>query len=230
MRYKLISPMSKAKSTMQQILNNRGIEDCTHYLNTTEDDVRDPLLLNNMQKGAQMLVRHINKGSKILVIVDCDADGYTSAATLINFLHRLFPSFVKTHLSYRLHEGKQHGILSSESVPDDIGLVIAPDASSNEYEIHAELAERGIDVLILDHHHADRESEYACVINNQLCDYPTKSLSGVGMVYKFCQYIDSIMETDYADEGLDLVALGMIADMMDLRDFETKHLINIGLE
>ena len=229
MRYKLISPVSKAKSTMQQILNNRGIEDCTHYLNTTEDDVRDPLLLNNIQKGAQMLVRHINKGSKILVIVDCDADGYTSAATLINFLHRLFPSFVKSRLSYRLHEGKQHGILSSASVPDDIGLVIAPDASSNEYEIHAELAERGIDVLILDHHHADRESEYACVINNQLCDYPTKSLSGVGVVYKFCQYLDSVANTAYADDYLDLVACGMIADMSSLRDYETKHLVQKGL-
>jgi single-stranded DNA-specific DHH superfamily exonuclease len=38
------------------------------------------------------------------------------------------------------------------------------------------------------------------------------------------------MDTDYADYNLDLVALGMIADMMDMRDFETKHLINRGLE
>ena len=42
------------------------------------------------------------------------------------------------------------------------------------------------------------------------------------MVYKFCQFIDNIMDMDYANELLDLVALGMIADMMDLRDFETK--------
>jgi single-stranded-DNA-specific exonuclease len=38
------------------------------------------------------------------------------------------------------------------------------------------------------------------------------------------------MDTDYADYILDLVALGMIADMMDMRDFETKHLITRGLE
>ena len=42
------------------------------------------------------------------------------------------------------------------------------------------------------------------------------------MVYKFCQFIDNLMATDYADSNLDLVALGMIADMMDMRDFETK--------
>jgi single-stranded-DNA-specific exonuclease len=108
--------------------------------------------------------------------------------------------------------------------------VIAPDSSSNDYEVHKLLHEKGIDVLVIDHHEADHVSEFACVINNQLCDYPTKSLSGVGMVYKFCSYIDSLLNVSYADEYLDLVALGLIADMMDLRDFETKHLINLGIE
>ena len=73
-------------------------------------------------------------------------------------------------------------------------------------------------------------SENACIINNQLCDYPTKSLSGVGMVYKFCSYIDELLNVDYANQFLDLVALGMVADMMDLRDYETRHLITRGLE
>lgn len=49
------------------------------------------------------------------------------------------------------------------------------------------------------------------------------------MVYKFCCYIDELMNVHYADHILDLVALGMVADMMDMRDFETKHLINKGL-
>lgn len=230
MRYELRQPVDNSKSIMQQILNTRGIEDCTHYLNTTDNDICDPLLLNNMEAGAKVLLKHIKNNSNILVIVDCDADGYTSAATLINFLHRLFPSFVYNHISYKLHDGKQHGILSSDAIPDTINLVIAPDASSNEYEIHQQLSERGIDVLILDHHHADRESEYACVINNQLCDYPTKSLSGVGVVYKFCQYLDSVAGTAYADDYLDLVACGMVADMSSLRDYETKHLIQKGLK
>ena len=100
---------------------------------------------------------------------------------------------------------------------------------SNDYEQHKELAEKGIDVLVIDHHEAERISEYACVINNQLCDYPTKSLSGVGMVYKFCQLIDKMLGKNIIDNYLDLVSLGMIADMMDLRDFETKYLINCGI-
>ena len=50
------------------------------------------------------------------------------------------------------------------------------------------------------------------------------------MVYKFCQRIDYLMNVNYADLFLDLVALGMVADMMDLRDYETRRLVDRGLK
>ena len=62
-----------------------------------------------------------------------------------------------------------------------------------------------------------------------MCNYPNKTLSGVGIVYKFCQYFDNLLGTDYANNIIDLVALGMIADVMDLRNFETKRIIDMGL-
>lgn len=127
-----------------------------------------------------------------------------------------------------MHSGKQHGILPS-TIPDNVGLVVAPDSSSNSYEEHKILKDKGIDVLVLDHHEAAYESEDACVINNQLCDYPTKSLSGAGIVFKFCSYIDEILNVSYADDLLDLVALGIIADMSDIRDFETRYILTEGL-
>lgn len=176
-----------------------------------------------------MLIKHINANHKIMIQIDSDCDGFTSASHLINYLYCLFPGFVQNNICYRIHTGKQHGIIL-ETIPKDVKLVIAPDSSSNDYKIHEELHKRGVDVLVIDHHEADKKSEYACVINNQLSPYPTKSLSGVGMVYKFCSYIDGILGVNYADQFLDLVALGMVADMMDLRDFETKHLINKGLK
>ena len=175
-----------------------------------------------------MLINHINQEDKIFLQIDSDCDGYTSAALLINYLNSLFPGFAQNNISYRVHEGKQHGLIL-DTIPEDVKLVIAPDSSSNDYEVHAELKARGIDVLVLDHHEAERVSEYACVINNQLCDYPTKSLSGVGIVYKFCSYIDELLGINNADQFLDLVALGIIADVMPMRDFETKHLINLGI-
>ena len=182
-----------------------------------------------MMPGVKMLAQHIANNDLIMFQVDSDCDGDTSAAALLNYLYCLFPAYVQSKIIYRFHEGKEHGIIE-ETIPEGVKLVVAPDSSSNDYEVHKKLKERGIDVLVIDHHEAEKVSDNAVVINNQLCDYPTKSLSGVGMVYKFCQYFDSVMDTDYADYILDLVALGMIADMMDMRDFETKHLITRGLE
>ena len=233
MEYQLIVPGIPQKDVMtavEQVLANRGIkpENVEHYLNTTDEDILDPKLIMNMESGVKMLIKHIYQNDKVLIQIDSDVDGYTSAAHLINYLNCLFPSFVQNNIYYRLHSGKQHGIIL-DTVPEDVKLVIAPDSSSNDYEVHAELAARGVDVLVIDHHEADKVSPHACIINNQLCDYPTKSLSGVGMVYKFCSYIDELLNVDYADQFLDLVALGLIADMMDLRDYETRHLIIKGL-
>lgn len=165
---------------------------------------------------------------KIRVLIS-DCDGYTSAAALMNYLNMAFPYYTAHHVSYAMHKGKQHGI-NLGYVPKGAKLVIIPDAGSNQYEEHRILKEQGIDVLVIDHHIAEKVSEYACVINNQLCDYPTKSLSGVGMVYKFCSYIDSLMGQHFAEELADLVALGLVADMVDIRDLETRYLITKGIQ
>lgn len=234
MEYQLIAPripLGRLLTAVEQVLANRGIapENVEHYLNTTDEDILSPMLIMNIEEGVKVLITHIAQGDKVLIQIDSDCDGYTSAAALINYLNRLFPGFVQTNVYYRIHTGKQHGILL-ETIPDDVKLVIAPDSSSNDYEVHQQLKSKGVDVLVIDHHEADKISENAVIINNQLCDYPTKSLSGVGMVYKFCSYMDELLNVDYADDYLDLVALGMVADMMDLRDFETRHLITRGLE
>ena len=234
MEYQLIVPhipLERELTAVEQVLANRGIapNNVDHYLHTTDKDILPPTLIRGIKQGAQMLVKHIAQNDKVLVQIDSDCDGYTSAAVLINYLNCLFPGFVQNNIYYRIHTGKQHGIIL-DTIPDDVKLVIAPDSSSNDYDEHQTLYERGIDVLVIDHHEADTISEYACIINNQLCDYPTKSLSGVGMVYKFCSYLDELCNVDYADQFLDLVALGMVADMMDLRDYETRHLITRGLE
>ena len=101
---------------------------------------------------------------------------------------------------------------------------------SNDYDSHANLKSNSIDVIVLDHHLADKISEDAIIINNQLSDYPNKELSGAGVTWQFCRYIDGIMKTNYADDYVDLVALGDCADMMSLTSIETKHLINKGFE
>lgn len=180
-----------------------------------------------------MLIKHISNYDQTFLVVDADCDGYSSSALLLNYLNRLFPSWVQNHVEYFMHAGKSHGLNDvsiDELLIKNVRLVICPDASSNDYEIHEALHNQGIDVLVLDHHEAPEVSKFACVINNQLCDYPTKSLCGAGIVYKFCCYLDSLMGTNYAIDYEDLCALALIGDMMDLRDYETHYFVKDGLQ
>ncbi len=237
MKYKLIKPMNPNYNALEQILTNRGIphSEIYHYLHTTDADIANPenLGADALKEAVVTIARHIGADRKALVICDCDCDGFTSASLLINYLYDLFPSYVTNNLKWFVHADKQHGL---EDVMDYINqknfkLVICPDASSNDYDYHKELKDKGIDVIVLDHHLADEVSKNAIVINNQLTDsYTNKELSGVGVVYQFCRYMDKFLQTNHADEYLDLVALGLTGDMMSLTSFETKHLIMKGFE
>lgn len=231
MRYQLIAPRDEALSAVEQVLFNRGInpKDIEHFKYPSVNDLVSPEKLEHIKDGVAMLISHIERNDKIFIQVDSDCDGYTSSAILINYLNCLFPHYVQTQISYRIHDGKQHGLLT-DTIPSDVKLVIAPDASSNDYEQHKELHDRGIDVLVIDHHEAEKYSEYACVINNQMCNYPTKSLSGAGVVYKFCSYIDQLLGYDYANDYIDLATVGIIADVMDLRDYEIREIILRGMQ
>lgn len=235
MKLKLLGVTNPNYSTLEQILVNRNIpyDETHHYMNTTDADISDPTTFGeNLQIGAKMLVSNVQKEANTLVICDCDCDGFTAAALLINYLQDLFPSFVENNLKWWVHEGKQHGLADCMDYINlkDFQFIIVPDAGSNDYELHKELKDRGIDILVLDHHEAEYVSPDACIINNQLSDYPNKELSGVGVTWQFCRYLDNLMGTSYADYYIDLVALGNTGDMMSLTSIETKHLINKGFQ
>lgn len=236
MKYQLLKPMNEKYSALEQILVNRNIpyEEIYHYLNTTDSDINKPEALGEtyLNNAAVVLTQHISVNDKALVVVDCDCDGFTSAALLINYLYDLFPSWIENSLKWYVHEGKEHGLSDCMNYINthDFELIICPDSASNDYELHKNLKEKNIDIIILDHHLADKISEDAVVINNQLSDYPNKELSGVGIVWQFCRYLDNLMKSNFADYYLDLVALGNCGDMMSLTSIETKHLILKGFE
>lgn len=233
MKYKLIEQTNPHYTVMQQILHNRGIKDenMLRYIKTSQDDVYPYQLFGqDIQDAVHMLSRALNSEGKIYIQVDSDCDGYTSSAVLINYLHKMG---YRDKIMYSFHPSKEHGFdidrFVENKLQNYVNLVIIPDAGSNEYDKHAKLRDMGIPMLILDHHHAEKKTEDAVIVNNQLSDYPNKELSGVGVTYKFCKALDEWFGQDYADEFLDLVAVGMVADMMSLKEMETKFLINEGL-
>lgn len=223
--YKLIGE-NDYKNPIYTIIKNRDINADT-FFNLNSSVINHYSLLNNMDKGINCLLKHIELKNNIFIQVDSDCDGYLSSAILINYLNQAFPG---TKVKWRLHDKKDHGA-SLETIPGDTHLLIIPDAGSNQYELHQELQERGIDTLILDHHECERESNAAIVINNQLSSkYQNKSFSGVGIVYKFCQALDDALGIRLADDFLDLVAIGNIGDVMDLREPETRYYVKKGLK
>jgi len=234
MKYKLFNEEHKSfnpfvSSEIRNIIfSNRNITDIVKFVSPAKEDLLDPFDLDNMQEGIDLLFKHIEQNSKILIIVDSDVDGYTSSSVLYNYLKK---SYNNIDLNWIVHNDKSHGIDLSRVQAIKPNLVICPDSSSNEYDKHKALKEQNIDVLVLDHHEAEYYSSDAIVINNQLSEkYSNKSLSGAGIVFKFCQAIDSINNTNYAMDFLDLVALGILADMMDVRVMENRYIITQGLQ
>lgn len=236
LEYQLIKPINETYSVLEQIFTNRDfdLKDIEHYLNTTDNDILPPTSIMNINLGAKLLIQNIYNKNKVFFIIDSDADGYTSSAILINYLYLLFPEWASQNIIYEVHEDKAHGLtdaMLNKIKNSSAKLVVCADSSSNDYDQHKELTELGFQILIIDHHEADEISKYACVINNQLCDYPTKTLSGAGMVYKFCCYIDEILNKGkFADELIDLAMCGIIADVMKLNNFETKRIIEKGIQ
>lgn len=228
MLYKQTTNLIPNENFLEQFLQTRQISNLREFLNPDKKALHDFMLLDNIINGANCLLEHITNKSVIFLQPDADADGICSAAIIYLYIKHIDP---QADIRWRMHEGKQHGVII-DTVPVDTQLVIAPDSSSNDYDIHAALKAKGMDVLILDHHMCDNGySSNAIVVNNQLSEnYPNKDLCGAGVTYKFCCCLDQLRQDNYAEELVDFAAIGMIGDMMQLTDLETRYIVKQGLQ
>ena len=132
---------------------------------------------------------------EIYVLVDCDADGFTSAAIIMNYIfesyHHIPEVFsIKDRLHYILHTDKQHGLEDCINQFPDNCLVILPDSSTNDIEQMQILLNKNCFVVCMDHHEADNyleDSDNLVIINNQISNYPNKDLSAAGVVWQICR-------------------------------------------
>ena len=209
-------------------------------MNPTAACELDAYNLKNIDHAAERLLHHLRRNSKILFIVDCDVDGFTSSSILWLYIKHTFPEI---ELEFTVHEHKQHGLDDKiDWITDEArwDLVIIPDAGSYDVKEHRMLGELGMDVIVLDHH--DQLYDENCnpvvsnlpttiVVNNQLSpDYANKSLCGAGVVYKFCEVLDNKLGIHLAHNYIDLAALGEIADVMDRTNVETNYIMMEGLK
>ena len=232
MNCKLINENFK-ENYVENLLAARGVKNVKDFFNPTDNYLQEPDDLENIEAGATLYLKNIKKdNSNVLVIVDPDMDGFTSAAILYQYTKKINPNI---KIQYFLHEGKAHGLeehinrIIEESIQYD--LILLPDSSSNDIKYHNLLKNINIPCLVLDHHLTDEDlSDNAIIINNQLSPlYKNKELTGAGIVYQFCHYLDKKLNVNYADNYIDLAAAGIIGDMGSVIEMENRFIIKKGL-
>lgn len=168
MIYKLFNEPSQS-TTLRQVLYNRGLkttEEQDKWINASfPADVNSSFAFGeeNVKKAVEFLRFAVQEKQKICVIVDADADGFTSAAIILNYMYELYHWALnntndqcKEKLTYILHDGKQHGLADTiNKIADDVQLVIIPDAGTNDIDEMQRLVNSDKKILCMDHHESD---------------------------------------------------------------------------
>lgn len=222
---------------LEELLKERGVKDLDLFLNPNDELIQSPETLDNIEEGWKLLEDSLYNNQKILLIADCDVDGFTSAAILYQYLKTVYTE-TAPKIDYFIHEHKQHGLSDVVDNPnflsEEYGLIILPDAGTNDYLFIEELKQTNTKVLVLDHHLKDDTtliSDNCIIVNNQLSSqYENKDLTGAGVVWQFVRWNDKrfnrTVEYDYSD----LAALGIISDMGSYLSLENRAIIKRGLE
>jgi hypothetical protein len=143
MKCQLTNPNFK-KDYLANILTHRGVTDIEAFLNPSPSYLQEPIFLDNIEAGAQLLIDTLRIGGNIFTIADCDVDGATSFAIIYQYLHDICD---EVHLDWEIHTGKQHGLSDFIDMIEDsdkaYDLVLITDAGSNDYEYIERLGNMG---------------------------------------------------------------------------------------
>lgn len=230
MKYKQTRTREMEETILETVLKNRKIKSIGDYLKTGSEHGLDYTLLDNFDVVQREVEELMMNNAKLGGVVDCDVDGFTSMAVWVQYIRSL-----REDVDFKLffHSGKQHGLtaeIMEQIAESGIDALFVLDAGSGDILEHEALATKGIKVFVFDHHEVEEKSDHAVVVNNQTSEgYDNKALSGVGVTYRMCQALDQWIGTCEADKFLDLVALGNIADGMNLHNLDTRYLVQQGL-
>ncbi|MCL2818679.1 MAG: single-stranded-DNA-specific exonuclease RecJ, partial [Actinomycetia bacterium] len=203
-------------------------------------DWLDPHLIAGMTEVAAQVADAVRAGKHLVIFGDYDVDGVSATAILTRGLTRL-GAHVTPILSHRLEEGYGLSESSIERITTlDPGLVITVDTGISSREQVAQLKDRGIDVVVTDHHEpADLIPHDIAIANPKLDpDYGVSpqdggcgnELAGAGVALKLIQLVGAALgHDDLWLDLLDLATLGTVADVMPLLG-ENRALVKAGLD
>lgn len=236
--YSSVNEISNAfniSSITAKVLINRGIktvEECEKFINVSLKNLYNPFFLKDMDIAVERIIEAIRKKEQIWVYGDYDVDGITSTTILKLYLEKIGCN-VEYYIPDRITEG--YGI--NKDAIDYIAhkggqLIITVDCGITAIDEVEYCNEKGIDIIITDHHLCKGEIPNAiAVINPNRKDsvYPFKKLAGVGVAFKLIQAISTKLKFEIPlEEILPIVAIGTVADVVSLTS-ENRILVKEGL-
>ncbi|MFQ3543511.1 DHH family phosphoesterase [Halobacillus rhizosphaerae] len=236
---------NSSDSPVDQIAKIRGVENTERFLKPTSEELHDPYLLKNIEEASNRIIKAIMNKENIVISYDCDADGLTSSTIMMRYLFNYTENvdFIygerndghgiteQILITEDIEEERLNRSISNREKIEDADLLILIDSSTNDPETCKKIIKAGTDIVILDHHAIEKENPYCIMVNPQQedCLYPNKFLSGAGVVFKVLQVIEDTLDEVDVWQFIDLVAVGMYADMMRVDVLENRYLIMHGL-
>ena len=234
-----LARLSDLPPLVVQLLYNRNIHDPGEARDFLQGQTRghSPFKLKGMHQAVYRLSQAVHSGESIAVYGDFDTDGVTATALLVQALSALGAQ-VRPYIPSRVDEGYGLNIEAlRELYRQGVRLVVTVDCGIRSID-EVEKASRGLDLIVTDHHTVGDQLPPAVAILNPKqpdCPYPFKLLAGVGVAYKLAQGLLLAHEKKgkpaklAAEDLLDLVALGTVADLVPLQG-ENRELVRRGLE
>jgi single-stranded-DNA-specific exonuclease len=172
--------------TLASLLVQREVNDletAKRFFRPQLDDLHDPFLMKDMDLAATRLQDALESGERILVYGDYDVDGTTAVTLVFSFLKNLGAS-CEFYIPDRYEEGYGFSFKGVDfAASEGITLIITLDCGIKDAEKIVYAKEKGIDVIICDHHNPDQLPPAYAVLDPKRpdCAYPYKGLSGCGV-------------------------------------------------
>lgn len=190
------------------------------FLYPDPSQFHDPFLLNDMKHAVERILKSIQQKELIYVFGDYDCDGITSSTILKQALEKL-GAHVMTRLPLR-EEGYGLSPYAVDCLPENVALLITVDNGSSAHSAIQRAKEKGIDVIVTDHHEVLGEHPTCLAfINPKRKDntYPYTNLCGAGVALKLIQALFMTLKQDWVKETwnyIEYATIGTIADVMPL--------------
>ena len=219
--------------TLESYLKKCNIKDIKEFCSPSGKYLDNCFLYEDIRSAVAEVKYLLNYSNSTIVIVqDADLDGICSTVILYQYLSNLNPNW---NIRILIHKGKERG-LSDEDIMNDIillhpDLVFVPDAGTNDKIQAEELCKADIGLVVIDHHNYDTPIEKGILINNQNPNYKVqRDGSGTLVTHKFLQAMDTEFNLNWSSFCIDLVALSLISDSMNMNNMENRTYYHYGLE